>query len=243
MDKKFLKKYHLEEMQRRFQQINEYTFITAPVINEDDVDTDNEKNDDSQTINGMENGTASSGNENNDVKNDSSLNADNSDELNNADNEDEIDSDAVETTPMESDDEVIDVDDLTTSQEETEIKIDGVDDKLVQLLKIVNNFQAALDQNSKEIEDLKIEFARRNPTQTEKLNLRSLDSYPYSEHPHDFWANNNHHKGNYQVTANNNIPSNKEEQSFEITKNDVLGGNDRDIYKSMDYSLSDFIDI
>lgn len=243
MDKKFLKKYHLEEMQQRFQQINEYTFITAPVINEDDVDTDNIENDDSQTINGMENGAASSEDENNNVKNDSALNIANSDELNNADNEDEIDSDAVETTPMERGDEVIDVDDLTTSQEETEIKIDGVDDKLVQLLKIVNNFQAALDQNSKEIEELKIEFAKRNPTQTEKLNLRSLDSYPYSERPHDFWTNNKYHKGNYQVTANNDIPSNKEEQSFEITKNDVLGGNDRDIYKSMDYSLSDFLDI
>lgn len=237
MDKNFLKKYHLEEMRQRFQQINEYTFITAPVINEDDVETDDTENDNANqdTDWHVENGVESpDGKNNNNEKNDSNINTA---------NEDEIDSNAVETTPMESDDEVIDVDDLTASQEETEIKIDGVDDKLVQLLKIVNNFQAALDQNSKEIEELKIEFAKRNPTQTEKLNLRSLDSYPYNERPHDFWANNIRHKGNYQVTANNDIPANKDEQSFEITKNDVLGGSDRDIYKSMDYSLSDFIDI
>ena len=43
VDKDLLKKYHLEEAQKRFQQITEYTFITKPLLGEDGEDDGQEQ--------------------------------------------------------------------------------------------------------------------------------------------------------------------------------------------------------
>lgn len=240
MDKELLKEYKLEDMQKRFQQICEYTFITTPMVDEDDEDTqDNQDGNEESTV------------DNNDIPDNNIGAADVNDESNpefnptdnGADNrEEDIDTDAVETTPIQDDDEVIDIDDLTSAQEESEIKIDGVDDKLLRLLNVVTNFQDALEQNSQKLEDLKIEFEKRNPTETEKLNLRSQDSYPYSEQPKDFWKNHKKENSKYDIHYDNNTPANKEQEEFNVTVDDIKGGNDREIAQSMQYNkLSDFL--
>ena len=237
MDKELLKEYKLEDMQKRFQQICEYTFITTPMVDEDDEDTqDNQDGNEEPTV------------DNNDMPDNNTDVEDTNDgsslEFNPADNgadnsEEETDTDAVETTPIQDDDEVIDIDDLTSAQEESEIKIDGIDDKLLRLLNVVTNFQDALEQNSQKLEDLKIEFEKRNPTETEKLNLRSQDSYPYSEQPKDYWENYKKENGRYDIHYDNDTPANKEQEEFNVTVDDIRGGNDREIAQSM--QLSDFL--
>ena len=91
---------------------------------------------------------------------------------------------------MESD-EVIDVDDLTQSQETTEYKLDGVDDKLNQLINIVGKFAQAIDDNEEKMEELKRELEERNPSQQERLNIRSMSGSPYTVSPQDYWSSQN----------------------------------------------------
>lgn len=93
------------------------------------------------------------------------------------------DNGGIETTPMQDGDEVIDVDDLTNSQKETEYKIDGVDDRLIKIARVIDKLIPAIEANNSKIEDLKAEFEKRNPTEAEKLNLRSQSSFPYSVKP------------------------------------------------------------
>ena len=118
----------------------------------------------------------------------------------------------------------IDIDGLTKAQEklnskENQVGLDlsKVDDRIIKLIDVVKNLQDALDSNNAQIEDLKAEFEKRNPTQTEKLNLRSLDSYPYSVKPNDYWDKKTA-EGGYQAYSDNDEPTTQE---YTITNDDV----------------------
>ena len=152
--------------------------------------------------------------------------------------------DEVETDIMQPGDEVVDIDDLTQAQQASEIKIDDVDDKLTTLLNVVNKYRTALEQNNQKIMDLKAEIERRNPTEEERLNLRSQASYPYNVQPKSYWEEKS--KGsNYNVTFDNEIPTAEENKEDELvfTKKDLKGINNVEIAKSLDdyNQLSDFI--
>ena len=141
-------------------------------------------------------------------------------------------------------DEVIDVDDLTKAQEESEEKIEGVDDKLSSLLGVVKKFIKALDQNDKKLEDLKKEFERRNPTEEEKLNLRSLASYPFNVNPKDYWKEKTANS-NYTITFDNETSNADEgkEKEYIFHKKDLNSMNDKSIADSFsNYNKpSDFV--
>ena len=253
MDKELLKKYNLEESQKRFQQICEYTFITSPTLNEEgeeDMDT----NADNATA--APNDAQSQDMDGNDTQNpDANMDGNMSPDMNNNEDipmEEEVPMDGEEMDMMQPGeemdmmqhgDEVIDVDDLTQSQQAAEIKIDDVDEKLTTLLNVVNKFSAAIEQNDQKIMDLKAEIERRNPTEEEKLNLRSQAAYPYNVQPKSFWDEKTKNS-NYKVTYDNEIPSSEEDKdNFTFTKKDLKGINDVEIAKSFDdfNQLSDFI--
>ena len=121
-------------------------------------------------------------------------------------------------------DATIDIDTLTKSEEKLAAKQDEigrdlskVDGRIIDLMKSLDTFKQMVDSNNAKIEALKKEFERRNPTQTEKLNLRSLDSYPFKVNPKDYWAEEAK-KGGYQAYSDNNEPTAHE---YVITNNDV----------------------
>ena len=143
-----------------------------------------------------------------------------------------------EETEEEEEDDVIDVDDLTKAQQKTNDKVnkvgrnlEDVDDKIVKMAQMIDSLENMIDSQNKDIMDLRKELIKRNPTQTEKLNLRSLDSYPFNVQPTDYWSNINKEDGNYEAYSDNNEPTTQE---YEITNDDVDDYNEADIANSFD---------
>ena len=143
----------------------------------------------------------------------------------------------------QEEDDVIDVDDLTDAQEEVNDKVNSVgrdlgnvDKKIGKLIGAIETLQNMFNQNNEKIEDLKREIEKRNPTQTEKLNLRSIDSYPFVDKPTDYWAKKTANS-NYSVYGDNDEPTTQE---YVITNNDVDDFTERDIEDS--FSISDELD-
>ena len=126
----------------------------------------------------------------------------------------------------EMDDDTIDIEGLTNAEEKLNVKQNKlgrdfakVDNKIEKLIDTIANLQTALDSNNSELESLKAEFEKRNPTQTEKLDLRgAIDSYPFNVRPDDFWANKMKERGNYEVYADNDKST---EDQYAITASDI----------------------
>ncbi len=156
---------------------------------------------------------------------------------------DDIDDDNVETEEMEPEDEVIDVDDLTRSQEETEYKIDGVDDRLSKIFDVVQKFNDKLEQQQQSIINLKNEFEKRNPTQTEKFNIRSQAGGPFNQSVSDYWDKVETENPNYEIIRDNDVSPSDEQQKFEIKRGDISGLNMKNISDTLNInqSLNDYI--
>ena len=124
------------------------------------------------------------------------------------------------------DDNTIDIDGLTKAEEKLNDKqnqvgrdLAKVDNKISKLIDTIAGLQTALDNNNTELESLKAEFEKRNPTQTEKLDVRgALDSYPFNVRPDDFWANKMKERDNYEVYADNDKST---EDQYTITDEDI----------------------
>lgn len=294
MDKNFIKDNNFNEAVERFQKItgykspkqslhklyekkhklNEYTFITAPQVNEDDDENDGELQKPDNMNGGEQMNNQQGGNIVPDVSNQmGDMNGQNDGEMSadgtqtpqndvqqgndmNGDmqmgstegdmtdfSEPEVENDGIETQEMESDDEVIDVDELTQSQEATEYKLDGVDDRLSKIYAVVQKFSDQLEKNEKSIMALKNEFEKRNPTEEEKLNIRSQSSYPYSETPKEYWDKKTQENSHYDVMYNNEVSPSEEQNKFEITKNDISGLNMKSISDTLniDQNLNKYL--
>jgi len=134
----------------------------------------------------------------------------------------------------EDDGDTIDIDGLTQAQDKLNVKqnhigrdLSKVDTRITSLIDTINNLLSKVDSNNSEIEALKAEFEKRNPTQTEKLNLRSLDSYPFNIKPSEYW-DEKAKQGGYEAYSDNAEPTTKE---YTITNDDVDNPSD-DIAKT-----------
>jgi hypothetical protein len=133
---------------------------------------------------------------------------------------DELDLSSDESTMEEPDpmDDAIELDvtELVKGSEEAKASADSANAKIDQLMGMVNKLEGQLDGMSKisqKIDNLETEIEKRNPTEDEKIEMRSLDSYPYSLKLTDFWSNQ---KGQYDIM---NIEDKKEE--YELNKDSI----------------------
>lgn len=257
-----VKKFNLSEAVKRIQKINEYSFYDATMV-EDEQDP-NDTGDEMPPMDEPQGGDMSgeenpmgdanppmNGPQDGDMGGDSNAMGDDMPPMPDAQGDDfgdelgdDMDVEDVEMDTEQPGDEVVDVDELTQSQEATEFKVDNVDDKLNKVLDVISKFEDAIAANDQKIEDLKHEFAKRNPTAEETLNLRSLASYPFSERPDEYWKKQQEEHPNYNVISDNDVSTSDEQKEFEIRKSDVDNFNERDILKSLGENhikLSDFL--
>ena len=117
--------------------------------------------------------------------------------------------------------DTINVDDLTDSQEETEKKIDALTSKFDQLMGALNSIDQKISANDEQINMLKGEMEKRNPTSVEKMTLRSQKSDPFTKSPEEYWENDA--PENYSPEDDNNGVG---QPQYEITKGDIDNFND-----------------
>ena len=85
-----------------------------------------------------------------------------------------------------------------------------------------------MDNVINKIDDLEKEIEKRNPTPVERLEMRSMDSFPYSIKLTDFWKD----KEGYEATE-------EEEEEYVLKQSDVDNYNEKDIRKSFTFSKTE----
>lgn len=130
--------------------------------------------------------------------------------------------------PMGGEDTVeVDVTDIVDKTEETKTSVDGVSTKMDELMSKLSELESqvsGMDNVINKIDDLEKEIERRNPTPVERLEMRSMDSFPYSVKLTDFWKD----KEGYDAT--------EEEEEFTLTQSDVENFDEKEIRASFDSS-------
>jgi len=115
-----------------------------------------------------------------------------------------------------SDDVEIDVTELVKGSEEAKMAADRASQNSEMLLQKLSDLEsrvASMDSVSGKIAELEQEIIKRNPTPVEKLEMRSLSSYPYSQKLTDYWADK---EGAYDVMGDE-----KEKEEYTLTQDDV----------------------
>ena len=142
----------------------------------------------------------------------------------------EVEDEFVDDTAGEETVEV-DVTDIVDKAEQTRTEIEGMTAKMDELLGKLGDLEGKvgdMDQVINKIDGLEKEIAERNPTPVERLEMRSMDSFPYSVSLTDYWTD----KEGYEVGG-------KEEEEYTITQKDVDDYSTTEIKKSFDYDKND----
>jgi len=119
----------------------------------------------------------------------------------------------------------VDVTDIVDKTEETKASVDGMGEKMEELLSKLSDLESQvtdMDGVINKIDDLEKEIERRNPTPVERLEMRSMDSFPYSVKLTDFWKD----KEGYQATD--------DEEEFTLTQSDVDNFDEKEIRSSFE---------
>jgi len=138
------------------------------------------------------------------------------------------------------DDETIELDvtELVKGSEETKASVDNANEKITQLMDMVGKLETQLDsmeEISKKIDFLELELEKRAPTPEEKIEMRSLDSYPYNIKLTDFWATQ---KGQYDI-----LSGEEKEEDYTLTQDDIESDySDSNIKSSFDVDNEEDMD-
>ena len=135
-----------------------------------------------------------------------------------------------ETADEGGDDTVeVDVTDIVDKAEQTRTEIESMTSKMDELLGKLGDLEGKvgdMDKVIEKIDGLEKEIEERNPTPIEKLEMRSMDSFPYSISLTDYWTD----KEGYDVGK---------EKEYVITQDDVDSYSTEEIKDSFDYNETD----
>ena len=117
----------------------------------------------------------------------------------------------------------VDVTDIVAKSEETKTSVDGINTKMDDLLSKLSDLESqigGMDQVISKIDGLEKEIEKRNPTPVERLEMRSMNSFPYSVKLTDFWDE----QEGYDAT--------EEETEYTLTQSDVDNFDQKEIRSS-----------
>jgi len=147
----------------------------------------------------------------------------------------------IEPTPepapvdVPTEDEVeVDISDIIKGGQEAKESIDKISGKIDIMMKKyaeINHRLASINSLEQKIEGLEHEIEKRNPTEEEKLQLRSIDSAPFNLKLSDFWADK---EGIYDVMDKGDV-----DKQYVVTQKDVDDDYNEQKVKN---SLTDFED-
>ena len=133
--------------------------------------------------------------------------------------EDELGFGDEEAMEEPAEDEVeLDVTELVKGSEEAKASAEAANEKIDQLMNMVGSLEGQLksmEAISDKIESLEGELEKRAPTPEEKIEMRSLDSYPYNLKLTDFWGSQ---EGQYDIL---NKDGEEEEKEYVLTQDEV----------------------
>jgi hypothetical protein len=119
----------------------------------------------------------------------------------------------------------VDVTDLVDKTDETKTTVDAVSTKMDELLNKLTELESqvgGMDQVINKIDELEKEIEKRHPTPVEKLEMRSMSSFPYSVKLTDFWQD----KEGYDIS--------EPEEEYTLTQSDVENFDEKEIRSSFD---------
>ena len=204
--KKEIKKLINEEVEK-FKKLHEYNFYTEAdnlilgnIEEQDDEDEENQEVEDFFDA-GEEEETEEL----------DTMGPDDSEEMVPDDSEEmDMDSGSDETVEL-------DVTQLVKGSEEAKQSADQANEKIDSLLSMVSKLEnqlKSMEQISSKIDSLETELEKRAPTPDEKIEMRSLDSYPYSVKLTDFWSSQ---EGQYDIMDKEE----EEPKEYVLTQDDV----------------------
>jgi hypothetical protein len=131
----------------------------------------------------------------------------------------------------------VDVTSLVKGSEEAKQSADKATQNTEMLLQKLTDLESRLANMTaitNKIENLEQEIIKRNPTPVEKLEMRSLSSYPFNQKITDYWADK---EGAYDVMNTGN----KEPKEYVLKKDDVDASySDASIQKSFTADTNDY---
>lgn len=135
----------------------------------------------------------------------------------------------------------LDITELVQKSEDAEAASQEANSKIDQLMAQLGSLESKLpnvDKLSDQFAALEKEVQERNPSEVEKLEMRSMNSYPYNLKLSDYWAQDD---SGYEVDNGDGQEFEEEkEEEFVLTKDDVEQSyNPNSIKKSFDYTEED----
>lgn len=228
MAKKFNKSLLSEEL-KKFKLLSEYTFYTEEPKKEDDLilgsvdeadESDEESTDDTPVDDSKTAANAAGDEDANNLFDTDDADADAGAEdmgVEDAEAEDaeaeDMDAEDADAEDTSGDEVEVDVTQLVKGSDEAKKAADLSFLKTSELLDKFNDLEkrvAAMDSISSKIETLEKEIVKRNPTPVEKLEMRSMSSFPYNIKLTDYWKD-----------VNGYDTGQEEPKEFVLTKDDV----------------------
>ena len=127
--------------------------------------------------------------------------------------------------------EEVDVTEIVTSTKDTAEKVDSVTSKVDDILAKFGDLEgklAGMGDIIHKIDSLEKEIEVRNPTPVERLEMRSLDSFPFNVKLTDYWKEDKGgNSGDYQ-------PLEQKEKEFDVNVSDLSNYNSEQIKSSFD---------
>lgn len=134
----------------------------------------------------------------------------------------------------------LDVTDIVKKSEDAKVASDEANMKIDQLMAKLGELESKLpnmEMFGQKLDNLESEIEKRNPTDNEKLEMRSMDSFPYNLKLTDYW--NDEDDSDYEVNNGEGQTFEKEEE-LTLTKDEVDSTySDNKIKDTFDYEEED----